>query len=354
MKWFNNLRIQSKLFLLVGISFAILLALSVFTYSRFNLMGSLQDAGYSRDKDALLVTNAEYLDKHMYTVVADAEINMNFEDSKNQWNTVKVEALDEMSKVKKIVDTEEEKKCASEAEIALNDFITLYESKMLPYLEKNKKMDDNVRELDAQFDAIKERISAPLVKIADSIGKESEAGDTTFDVERRNSLNIFIAICIVGLALLLAISIVIINLIKKPIIKTVEVINEMALGHLDKRLNLGTSDEIGVMGKTLDQFAEDLKNNIVGTVAKLGEGDLSANVKAKDDRDEISPALNKTIQSIQGLVSEVVLLSKSAVDGNLSQRGKADNFKGAYKDIIDGVNKTLDSVIGPLNIAAGY
>ena len=48
------------------------------------------------------------------------------------------------------------------------------------------------------------------------------------------------------------------------------------------------------------------------------------------------------------------MLRKAAVDGKLATRGNANNFKGGYKDIVQGVNYCLDAVIEPLNVAAKY
>ena len=40
--------------------------------------------------------------------------------------------------------------------------------------------------------------------------------------------------------------------------------------------------------------------------------------------------------------------------GRLSERGKPEQFHGAYADIVRGVNAVLDAVITPLNVAADY
>ena len=38
----------------------------------------------------------------------------------------------------------------------------------------------------------------------------------------------------------------------------------------------------------------------------------------------------------------------------MSERGKADQFHGAYGEIVRGVNAMLDAIIGPLNFSAKY
>jgi methyl-accepting chemotaxis protein len=64
--------------------------------------------------------------------------------------------------------------------------------------------------------------------------------------------------------------------------------------------------------------------------------------------------MNDVVESVRGLVEEAGMLSKAAVDGRLDTRGEADKFEGGFREIIVGVNDTLDAVIGPLNVAAEY
>ena len=48
------------------------------------------------------------------------------------------------------------------------------------------------------------------------------------------------------------------------------------------------------------------------------------------------------------------MLTVAAANGELNTRGNADAFEGGYKDIIDGINNTLDGITEPLNIALDF
>ena len=136
--------------------------------------------------------------------------------------------------------------------------------------------------------------------------------------------------------------------------KAVNMIQQMSRGHLNMRLNLNRSDEIGTLALTMDRFADDLQNVIVADLKRIAVGDLSTDIQPKDNLDEISPALNQTTESLRGLVSEANMLTQSASEGKLSTRGDAARFKGAYKDVIQGMNATLDGIVEPLSLASGY
>ena len=165
---------------------------------------------------------------------------------------------------------------------------------------------------------------------------------------------ILIVVALIGVILAIGLGIIISRMITRPIQKAAEMIQEMAMGHLGVRLKMDQKDEIGIMATTMDHFADDLQNTVVGSMQKIATGDVSMEISAKDDKDEINPALKKIIESLRGLVAEAGMLAKAAVEGKLATRGNAEKFNGSYRDIVQGVNDTLDAVIGPLNVAAEY
>jgi methyl-accepting chemotaxis protein len=91
-------------------------------------------------------------------------------------------------------------------------------------------------------------------------------------------------------------------------------------------------------------------------VDRISKGDLPAKItdKYNGDFNEIKNNLNNCIDNINALVADANMLSKAAVDGKLDTRADATKHQGDYRKIVEGVNATLDSVIGPLNVAAEY
>ncbi len=65
--------------------------------------------------------------------------------------------------------------------------------------------------------------------------------------------------------------------------------------------------------------------------------------------------LAKSISRVlTALIGEAGRLSQAAVDGQLQTRGNPDLVSLEFRPIVEGVNATLDAVIGPLNVAAEY
>ena len=58
--------------------------------------------------------------------------------------------------------------------------------------------------------------------------------------------------------------------------------------------------------------------------------------------------------AVSAMMADAMMLSQAAVDGKLSTRADASRHQGDYRKVVEGVNSTLDAVIGPLNVSAKY
>jgi methyl-accepting chemotaxis protein len=74
----------------------------------------------------------------------------------------------------------------------------------------------------------------------------------------------------------------------------------------------------------------------------------------KGDHEKMKQAINNVAQVLQSLQKELLRLTEASNGGQLSERGKHEQFSGAYAEIVRGVNRILDAVITPLNFSAGY
>ena len=88
---------------------------------------------------------------------------------------------------------------------------------------------------------------------------------------------------------------------------------------------------------------------------RIAVGDLAMAIAVKpDDHTSIMAAMQQVKTSLTQLVSDSLALSQAAIRGELATRAEATRHQGDYRKIVEGVNDTLDSVIGPLNVAADY
>ncbi|TAE30992.1 MAG: methyl-accepting chemotaxis protein [Candidatus Kapaibacterium sp.] len=88
--------------------------------------------------------------------------------------------------------------------------------------------------------------------------------------------------------------------------------------------------------------------------AKVAVGDLkniSFSISNLDEMGDLARMKKQIVQTIQDLAEETNGLTKAATSGDLKTRGNEKHFHGAYRDIIAGVNSTLDATIYPIQEA---
>ncbi|WFP49103.1 methyl-accepting chemotaxis protein [Methylomonas sp. EFPC3] len=109
------------------------------------------------------------------------------------------------------------------------------------------------------------------------------------------------------------------------------------------------------VNNTLDAVIGPL-NVAADYVDKISRGAIPAKItdSYNGDFNVIKNNLNTCIDAVNALVADANLLAQAAVEGKLSTRADASKHQGDFRKVVEGVNHTLDAVIGPLNVAADY
>ena len=68
----------------------------------------------------------------------------------------------------------------------------------------------------------------------------------------------------------------------------------------------------------------------------------------RGDHEKMKLAVNNIAVVVQSLQKEMGRLTEASKDGQLSDRGKPEQFKGAYAEIVSGVNTMLDAILLPI------
>ena len=192
-------------------------------------------------------------------------------------------------------------------------------------------------------------------KMIDNIKEQAEAaeriaaGDLSLDFEPKSDKDV------------LAISLISVIDTLRCLIKEAEEMTDAAeagqLGHRgnSQQFKGGYREIIKGFNKTLDGIIRPLKVS-AEYMERISQGDIPEKITDEyyGDLNEIKNNINRCIDAVDALIEDAGMLSEAAVEGRLSVRADASRHGGDFAKIIDGVNHTLDSVIGPLNIAADY
>jgi methyl-accepting chemotaxis protein len=186
------------------------------------------------------------------------------------------------------------------------------------------------------------------MKITDARGKSE-----TNSAMASSASTMMLIFVIVGFLLAVTLGFFIAKIISRPVNILVDVAGKVALGDVEVSVVQKSTDEIGALMGAFKNMIDNIKRQ-VAVAEKIAEGNLNVEIVVQSDKDVLNKSLTRVVDTLKGLVTETNLLSKAAVEGKLAVRGNADKFNGGYKEIVKGVNDTLDSVIGPLNVAAEY
>jgi methyl-accepting chemotaxis protein len=92
----------------------------------------------------------------------------------------------------------------------------------------------------------------------------------------------------------------------------------------------------------------------VSTKLSRGETDVVITYDKENEIGELAAGMKGIVTALKDLIGEADLLTRAAAEGNLESRGNPEKFQGGFREIIRGVNNTLDVLINPLKTAAGY
>jgi methyl-accepting chemotaxis protein len=101
---------------------------------------------------------------------------------------------------------------------------------------------------------------------------------------------------------------------------------------------------------------------VVGALEALSRGDLTVEARIETGDQEtaeaarsfaaIGTAITRSADAIRALTRDAGMLAEAAVEGKLATRADAAKHQGDFRKVVEGVNRTLDAVLAPINDSA--
>jgi methyl-accepting chemotaxis protein len=156
---------------------------------------------------------------------------------------------------------------------------------------------------------------------------------------------------LIGLIMALIIAVVayfIAQSIAKPIEKIKEYAKAISIGDHSPDININRKDEIGELGTVFRELLAGLRVK-EETALSIAEGDLSVDIEMLCADDTLNEALIKVRDRLSNLVSETDKIVQASIVGELTVRADATGFSGEYKNVINGLNDTMETLVGHLD-----
>ncbi|MBI5376433.1 MAG: MCP four helix bundle domain-containing protein [Candidatus Schekmanbacteria bacterium] len=141
------------------------------------------------------------------------------------------------------------------------------------------------------------------------------------------------------------------SLIGKPMKRITEAAEQMALGDINQKIEITSKDEVGQLADSFGKIIAS-QTELANAAEKIASGDVSANINIRSEKDVLSKAFQKLQKTILSLTAEMSELVNAAKEGVLSRRGNVSGFDGSFRELVKGINETLDAVIEPVNEAS--
>ncbi|GAE88860.1 methyl-accepting chemotaxis protein [Acetivibrio straminisolvens JCM 21531] len=196
---------------------------------------------------------------------------------------------------------------------------------------------------DEKFEAARNDID----KMGELIELNANNQISLIEETKNNMIVQVIIIDILALVLALAISFIFLKIIANSLGQLSKAAGKIALGDIDIELDITSKDEIGKLAGDFKIMADSIKEK-AEAAEKISKGYLDTDIRVRSDKDILSKSMKSIIENLKHLVDETGVLTKAASEGQLKTRGKAEKFEGGYRDIIEGINSTLDAVSEPI------
>ncbi|HML36515.1 MAG TPA: methyl-accepting chemotaxis protein [Bacillota bacterium] len=134
-----------------------------------------------------------------------------------------------------------------------------------------------------------------------------------------------------------------------------DILEEMSRNNYSKTMN---GNYVGIYEKMKHSINDVIAavTDTIEVVTDVADGDLSKldELKAigkRGENDALVPSLIKMLENVKMLVEEAASISKAVEEGRLDARGNADKFNGEFRNVVSGINQTLEAVERPVSEA---
>jgi methyl-accepting chemotaxis protein len=188
-------------------------------------------------------------------------------------------------------------------------------------------------------DSLKARTDSDRASISDAFAS-MRTGQTIMS-------SVQAAVVIVALILLAVVAMAVVRDILGALSGLAQAADEIAAGRVDQEITWQSSDEVGRLADAFRGMVAYV-TGISHAADRLAEGDLTAQVTPRSEDDRLSRSINGASAALQNIIAEANNCIEAARRGDLRHRADAARFRGAYADLLTGMNTMLDAVGAPM------
>ncbi|MGZ8456837.1 MAG: methyl-accepting chemotaxis protein [Gemmatirosa sp.] len=200
----------------------------------------------------------------------------------------------------------------------------------------------SVQAMTQALNALRDSLSAHT-RTAEAQVREAFATTRAHQAQTTPALS---AILLSGVALLIVITWVLVRGIMVALRGMARAATGIARGDVEQTVSLRSRDELGALAEAFRGMIAYVKD-IAGAADALAQGDLTASVAPRSEQDVLAHSMTRVAGTLRGATGEIQELIAAAQAGDLSRRGDASGYQGAYAQLVRGANEMLDALVAP-------
>lgn len=243
------------------------------------------------------------------------------------------------------INTDEERQALDEFKAIRKEYLA-YRDRVLELAGEGKRQE--AAAMIREKDAIADKYTAALDAMRTiQLRLASENAHTNAATAKRATQAVVLFL-VVGVAFALALGFVLARLISKPmqlVVERVELLRGRSITQLGNAVDAMAHGDLSYCVESTAEPLTYAYNDEVGALATSVNGIIGQTEKTIRSFEEARA-------TVRNLCDQTTALTKAAEAGNLQERGKPDAFRGAFAELVRGLNNTLDAVISPVTEAS--
>jgi hypothetical protein len=290
--------------------------IATFEYGTSQLV--LQHEEVRSDSQAALdIVEAAGSAAELYQIVADAQINLNLQETRTTWPAKRKTTEERLASVEPHLRTDDQRAAFATARKHYESMVSIVEQDLLPRLEREHQISDASRELDGQIDEQAAGMAENLEAIAGELVKDSQMAATNFTAARQRTDRVVLAMVAAGILLTAGIGWLVVTGVTRRLAGAVAALTE------GSQQVVATSEQVAGSAQSLAQGSTEQAASLQETSASMEEmasmtrrnaestrqaADLVADVHTKVDESQLT--LTEMVRSMAAIQDSSQRVSK--------------------------------------------
>lgn len=141
------------------------------------------------------------------------------------------------------------------------------------------------------------------------------------------------------------------RIIATPVKRLTAIAEQLAVGDLSVSIVSETRDEVGLLSDAFGRMIT-AQRELAHAAGRLAAGDTAVAIEPRGELDVVGKSFVHLRTTMGALVTETSALVNAAKAGDLATRGDEEKYEGAFRQLVSGINDTLDAVVQPITEAS--